>query len=168
MLIYKNQRYKNCFFQFISISKLLVSVETKALLHCLNTKRMHISDNIPVILFDGYCKLCNRAVNFVIKHGGRNKFRFASLQSDSGKSLLSGFLINKQNIDSIVYIEDKKTFYRSTAILRIIKRLGKAWSILYIFIIVPPFIRDWVYDIVAGNRYRWFGRNESCRINHLD
>ena len=97
-----------------------------------------MSDYLPVILFDGYCKLCNWSVNFVIKHGGRNKFRFASLQSDSAKSLLSGIPISKQSFDSIVYIEDKKILYRSTALLRIIKRLGKAWTLLYVFIIVPP------------------------------
>jgi len=108
---------------------------------------MHISDNLPVMLFDGHCKLCKRSVNFVIKHGGQNKFRFASLQSDSGKLLLSGIPVNKQSIDSIVYIEDKKIFYRSTAILRIVKRLGKVWQLLYILIIVPPFIRDWVYEL---------------------
>ena len=114
-------------------------------------------DNVPVILYDGHCNLCNGAVNFVIKRDRENIFRFASLQSEVGQSMLSGFSGIKQNIDSIVYHEDKNIYLKSTAVLLILKKLGRGWQLLYILIIFPPFVRDPVYDLIARYRKSWFG-----------
>ncbi len=121
-------------------------------------------DNVPVILYDGHCNLCNGAVNFVIKRDRENIFRFASLQSEVGQSMLSGFSGIKQNIDSIVYREDKNTYLKSTAVLRSLRKLGRGWQLLYIFIIFPPFVRDPVYDLIARHRKSWFGRSDQCML----
>ncbi len=124
----------------------------------------HISENHPVIFFDGYCNLCNTAVKFVIKHDKEKKFSFVSLQSASGKSLLDSVHYNKQDIDSIVYLENEKVYLRSTAVLKILKKLGKGWQILYVFAIIPAFIRDPVYDLLARFRYKLFGRRKTCAL----
>lgn len=118
----------------------------------------------PVIIYDGYCNLCNGAVSFVIRHDRKNIFRFASYQSEQGMSILSGVSIKKQNADSIVYVDDTKIYLRSTAVFRILKKLGRGWQLLYVLIIIPPFIRDPLYDLLAKNRYRWFGRRNHCPI----
>lgn len=120
--------------------------------------------NHPIIIYDGYCNLCNGAVNFVIKHDRKSKFRFASLQSEQGMSILSGHSINKQNTDSIVYVDEKGIYLRSTAVFRILKKLGGGWQLLYAFIIIPPCLRDPLYDLVARHRHRWFGRKDHCPI----
>jgi predicted DCC family thiol-disulfide oxidoreductase YuxK len=87
-----------------------------------------------------------------------------SLSSALGQALTSGSTINKQSKDSIVYLENKNIFYRSTAILRIMKKLGKGWQLMYVLIIIPPFIRDVLYDLIAVNRYRWFGKKDQCAV----
>jgi predicted DCC family thiol-disulfide oxidoreductase YuxK len=100
----------------------------------------------------------------VIKHDRANKFRFASLQSETAGNTLSEIYNHEQNTDSIVYCENEKIYQQSTAVLRILKKLGEGWQFFYVFIIVPPFIRDRAYTFIARNRYRWFGRNEECTI----
>ena len=117
-----------------------------------------------VILFDGVCNLCNNSVTFVIKKDPGNKFKFAALQSDAGKELVQKFHIDTDNTDSIVLIDGDKAYVKSTAALRIAKELKGAWPLLYGFIILPTFLRNWVYDWVARNRYRWFGKMDSCMI----
>lgn len=118
----------------------------------------------PVIFYDGFCKLCNRAVKFVIKHDRSNRYRFAPLQSEVAANALRGICIHKQNPDSIVYLENEKIYQRSDAVLHVLKNLDGGWKLLYVFMIIPPFIRDSLYDIVARNRFRWFGRNENCSV----
>jgi predicted DCC family thiol-disulfide oxidoreductase YuxK len=117
-----------------------------------------------IILFDGVCNLCNGAVLFVIKRDNKNRFLFASLQSEEGKKILEkhNFPINKK--DSFWPVEDGKVYERSTAALRVLKNLSKLWIVLYGFIIVPGFIRDSVYNWIAKNRYQWFGRKCECMI----
>jgi predicted DCC family thiol-disulfide oxidoreductase YuxK len=117
-----------------------------------------------IILFDGVCNLCNGAVQFIIKRDNKNQFLFASLQSQEGKQILEehNFTVNKAN--SFFLFENGKLFYRSTAALKVIKKLSGLWPLLYGFIIVPKFIRDGVYNWIAKNRYRWFGRKDECMI----
>jgi|SRR5690554_1906562 len=117
-----------------------------------------------IILFDGICNLCNSTINFVIKRDKQNMFKFATLQSDTGQSLLSEFKIDRTETDSIVLIDGKKSYVKSTAALHIAKNLSGALPLLFGFLILPRFIRDRLYDYIAKNRYKWFGKKESCMI----
>jgi predicted DCC family thiol-disulfide oxidoreductase YuxK len=116
-----------------------------------------------LILFDGVCNLCSRSVQFVLKHDKYAKFRFASLQSAIGQELLKerGLPADGQ-FHSFVLIEGDEVYSRSTASLRVLKHLGGVWSIGYGLWIVPAFIRNAIYDWISRNRYRWFGRQETC------
>lgn len=118
----------------------------------------------PVILFDGVCNLCNNSVQFVIKRDKKKQFYFTSLQSNAGQQLLKQYQLSPGKFDSFVLIENGKAYTRSTAALRVVKRLGGLLSFLYAFIIIPPFIRNAIYDYVARNRYKWFGKSESCML----
>ncbi len=117
-----------------------------------------------IILFDGVCNLCNSSINFIIDHDTNNKFKFASLQSETGQAFLKKSGLDQKDFDSVVLIEGDKHFTRSTAALRIIKEFEGPWKLLYVFIIVPPFIRNFIYDIISRNRYKWFGKKDSCRV----
>lgn len=119
--------------------------------------------NKSVILFDGVCNLCNSFVNWIIRHDRHKRFVFGSLQSAGATGLLKDVL-GLKDIKTIVLIENGKKYIRSTAALRILKGLGRQWSFFYVFIIVPPFIRDTLYKFIAKNRYRWFGRTEDCMV----
>ena len=118
----------------------------------------------PIVLFDGVCNLCNRAINFVIDRDPELVFRFASLQSHVGERLLTGFEIDTNETDSLVLIEEGRAYVCSTATLRIVRRLGKLWPVVYGLIVVPRPLRDAVYKAIARRRYRWFGRRETCRL----
>ncbi len=117
-----------------------------------------------ILLFDGVCNLCNGAVQFVIERDTRQAFKFASLQSEAGQSLLQRFQLPTEKFDSFVLVEGEKFYTESTAALRVTRQLPGAWSWLYAFIIVPKPIRDFVYRTIAKNRYRWFGIQESCMM----
>lgn len=123
-----------------------------------------MQDNHPIIFFDGVCNLCNSAVMWVIRNDKKDVFRFAPLQSVSVRVLLKDENINLDNLTSIVLLEDGKVYKRSTAGLRIAKRLGGWVSLMYVFILVPPFLRDGVYNFIARNRYRWFGKRQACMV----
>ena len=118
----------------------------------------------PIIFFDGICNLCNAFVQFVIKRDKRSQFKFASLQSEAAKRMLPEKFFTDEKLSSVLLLEDGKTFSKSTAALRILRRLAGPWKLMYAFIILPPVIRNWVYDVIAKNRYRWFGKRESCMI----
>ncbi|HRE63679.1 MAG TPA: thiol-disulfide oxidoreductase DCC family protein [Ferruginibacter sp.] len=117
-----------------------------------------------VILFDGVCNLCNGAVQYVIRHDPKANFNFASLQSNIGQQLLQSNGLSQQQFDSFVLIENNIAYTKSTAALRVAKKLKGPVKILYGFIIIPRFLRDWLYEFIAANRYRWFGKKESCMI----
>ncbi|NND87624.1 MAG: thiol-disulfide oxidoreductase DCC family protein [Flavobacteriaceae bacterium] len=117
-----------------------------------------------IILFDGVCNLCNSSVLFVIKRDPKNHFRFAALQSEIGKKLLTKHQIDPENTDSIVLIEDERVFVKSTAALRIARHLSGGWPMISVFFLVPKFIRNWIYDLIAKNRYRWYGKKDQCMI----
>jgi len=122
----------------------------------------------PVILFDGVCNLCNGFVQFVIRRDPEAVFKFAPLQGETGKRLRSKFGLDKAELKTIILIKNDKLYTRSTAALEITKNLKSTLKILYGFIIVPVFIRDAVYNLVARNRYKWFGKKDHCMIPTLD
>jgi predicted DCC family thiol-disulfide oxidoreductase YuxK len=117
-----------------------------------------------IILFDGVCNLCNGAVQFVIKRDNRNQFLFASLQSHEGIEILSEHNLPSKRMNSFFLVENGKVYDKSTAALRVLKKMKGLWPLCYIFIIVPKFIRDGVYDWIAKHRYQWFGRKDECMI----
>ena len=119
---------------------------------------------MALILFDGVCNLCNSSVNFVIDRDKKEKFKFASLQSKEAQEILGKYEVQTGEIDSIILIKQNKVYYKSSAILEISKDMGSFWSMLYVFKIVPTFIRNWIYDSVAAHRYQWFGKRDQCRI----
>jgi predicted DCC family thiol-disulfide oxidoreductase YuxK len=120
-------------------------------------------ENKAVILFDGVCNMCKTSVQLVIKHDPGAYFNFASLQSDTGIALMKKYnlpvLINPE---SLVLIEEGKVYQYSTAALRIARKMRSWHKFLYVFIIVPAFLRNTVYKFIARNRYRWWGRQDSC------
>ena len=120
--------------------------------------------NQRIILFDGVCNLCNSAVKFVLKRDKDSVFKFASLQSDIAKKLLKDFKVSGIDNGTFVLIVDGEVYTRSTAALKVSKHLSGLWPLMTIFMIVPRFIRDWVYNLVSKNRYRWFGKRDTCMI----
>ncbi|UCD59912.1 MAG: thiol-disulfide oxidoreductase DCC family protein [Flavobacteriaceae bacterium] len=118
-----------------------------------------------IILFDGVCNLCNRAVQFIIKRDKKNLYKFAALQSDVATLLLKERGIDSSKIDSIILIDPNTAYYiKSSAALEIGKTFGGGWRLLGIFEWVPRPLRDWVYDLIAKNRYSWFGKQNECMI----
>lgn len=123
-----------------------------------------MSTEKKIILFDGVCNLCNSSVLFVIKRDTKDHFRFAALQSEIGQSLAKKHQLDTTQVDSIVLIMKDKVFIKSSAALNISRYLKGAYPLLFLFIIIPSFIRNWVYDYVAKNRYRWYGKKDQCMI----
>ncbi|MBL4663540.1 MAG: thiol-disulfide oxidoreductase DCC family protein [Flavobacteriaceae bacterium] len=120
--------------------------------------------NKKIILFDGVCNLCNTSVAYVIKRDKKDLFRFAALQEPAGLELIKKHSIDASKTDSIILIDGEKAYAKSTAALKIALHLGGLYSLLYGFMIIPNFIRNWVYDYIAENRYKWYGKKESCMI----
>ena len=118
----------------------------------------------PIILFDGVCNLCNGSVQFVLNRDRAGYFKYASLQSESGQELLKKYGLPTDDYNSFVLVEGERVYTQSTAALRVARNLEGAWKILYAFIIIPEFIRDAVYSLIARNRYRIFGKRESCML----
>ena len=115
-----------------------------------------------VVLFDGVCNLCSSSVQFILKRDKKNQFLFGSLQGQYGQATLQKYQLPHDEFNSFMLIENDQLYTRSTGALRMLKHLGGAWSLLYAFIIVPRFIRDAVYNWIARNRYRWFGKKNEC------
>ncbi len=118
----------------------------------------------PIILFDGVCNFCNASVNFIIRRDPKGVFRFAPLQSERGKKLLEQFHLSTDDLDTMVLIDGDKHYTRSSAGLRIALRLSGLWPLCAVFLIVPKFLRDLVYRFIAKNRYRWWGRRDTCMV----
>lgn len=121
-------------------------------------------ENKSIIFFDGVCNLCNNSVKFIIKRDKHKRFLYASLQSDAARDILLQFKIKNSNLNSIILLENGKLYQKSTAILKIAKQLNGFWKLNYVFIIIPKFFRDFIYDIIAKNRYKWFGKREVCML----
>lgn len=117
-----------------------------------------------IILFDGICNFCNYWVNFIIRQDKKHKFRFASLQSEKGSLLLDKFNLTNKNLETIILITDGKAYKKSEAAFQILKHLNNWLKLLLIFQVLPLFITDFAYDIIAKNRYKLFGKRNVCRI----
>lgn len=116
----------------------------------------------PVILFDGYCNLCNSSVKFILKHELDQRFRFAALQSKTAKSILKNFP-DVSISDSVLLVDGEKIYQHSSAALRIAKHL-RWFRVLYFLIFFPSWLRDPLYRFIARNRYRWFGKTDNCMV----
>lgn len=121
-----------------------------------------------VIFFDGVCNLCNSSVQFIIENDKENLFKFASLQSNYGQETLLQNNLNVNEFNSFIFQDGEKLYFESTAALKVAKQLKFPISLLYIFIIVPPFIRNGVYNFIAKNRYKWFGKKNECWLPSPD
>lgn len=117
-----------------------------------------------IVLFDGVCNLCDNSVKFIIQRDRKAVFKMASLQSEIGQNLQTHFGQDPTQVNSVMFIENGKLYTKSTAALRIAKHLDGAWKLFIVFMIIPTPIRDIVYDFIARNRYRWFGKHDACMI----
>ena len=120
-----------------------------------------------IILFDGVCNFCNSAVDFVIKRDKRSVFKFVSLQSQAGQQIAANNSLTDIGLSSFIFIEGNNIYTKSTAALRVCRYLDGLWRLMYGFIIVPKKIRDGIYDWIAKNRYKWFGK-KSCTIPNAE
>ncbi len=125
---------------------------------------MRIQDKFDIVMFDGVCNLCNDAVDFIIVRDKNDKFKFGALQEDKSKDILKPYKVKEDYLDSIILIRGDQIFYKSRAALEIAKNLSGLWPVTYAFIIIPAFVRDPIYDWIARNRYKWFGKRETCRF----
>jgi predicted DCC family thiol-disulfide oxidoreductase YuxK len=117
-----------------------------------------------LILFDGVCNLCNALVQFVIRHDPNGEFHFAAIQSDIGRKIFQKYGLDPTDLQTFVFISDNRIFLRSSAAIAVVSRFGGAWRTCAIFWLIPRFVRDAVYSTIARNRYRWFGRKDTCMI----
>jgi len=117
-----------------------------------------------ILLFDGYCSLCNASVDFVLKRDTKKNLRFAAMQGPAGQRVLKHFNYPSTYLDSLILVEKGKIYLGSTAALRVARQLHKGWPLLYPLIIIPRGIRDRIYQWIGANRYAWFGKKESCRM----
>lgn len=132
--------------------------------HPVKTSRITSHNtNESVILFDGFCHLCNGAVSYILKQDKKKQFRFALLSSTFAADLFRRY-DQLKDVDSIIFIANGQVYTRSAAVLRIFRMLGGMHALLYAFIIIPPFIRDRLYAWIAANRYQWFGKYDQCMV----
>lgn len=117
----------------------------------------------PIILFDGVCNLCNGSVDFLLKYDRKKQFRFASIQSEAAKLLFRKFQIPAET-DSVILIKSNQVYFESDAAIEIAGMLSFPWKMVVVFRIIPKKMRDNIYQWIAKNRYRWFGKRDICRI----
>ncbi len=123
-----------------------------------------VNNQHPILLFDGVCNFCNASVQWVLLRDKAGIFRFAALQSDAGQAILQHHGLDHQNLDSVVLVDQQKVFLRSDVPLELMRRLGGFWRLLLVFKIIPRLWRDAAYNWIAKNRYRWWGRRETCML----
>lgn len=121
-----------------------------------------IPDNL--VLFDGVCNLCNASVQFIIRHDRTAIFHFAALQSEIGREICRSQGLDPADAQTFVLISGGRILVRSDAAIQVVSRFGGAWRFFEVFRLVPRVARDWIYSVVARNRYRWFGRTDACMI----
>ncbi|MDH3576963.1 MAG: DCC1-like thiol-disulfide oxidoreductase family protein [Gammaproteobacteria bacterium] len=128
-------------------------------------KQNNAGTDIPIILFDGVCNLCESTVHFVVRRDKNRQFRFASLQSEAAQEILSSYQYDFDTLNSVLLIVDNTLYRKSRAALQIVRRLDGAWPILYYLLFwIPKFTADPVYDFIATRRYKWFGVKSECWI----
>lgn len=120
--------------------------------------------NHTVLLFDGECNLCNSTVNFIIDIDKKGKIKFAPLQSEIGNQLTRDSSVTVSNLSSVILIHNKQIFTKSDVIVQIGIILGGAWKLLVLTRVIPRPIRNWIYDLIAKNRYKWFGKTNQCKL----
>lgn len=118
----------------------------------------------PIVLFDGVCGLCNATVDFLLGRKGADSFRFAALQSEAGQALLKQHDLPSDYLDSVVFVDEDGAWLRTDGVLRIARRMGFPYALLYGLIAVPAFLRDALYQVICNYRYRMFGKRETCRL----
>jgi len=118
----------------------------------------------PIIFFDGVCNLCNSSIQFILKRDTNELFLFSSLQSDAAKDILLQYNLENFDLSSIILLENGVIYQKSTAILKITKKLSGIYKYGYAFIIIPKFIRDGIYSFIAKNRYKWYGKRDACML----
>lgn len=118
----------------------------------------------PIVIFDGVCNFCNSSVNFIMKRDPEEQFLFAPNQEESGQKLLHAHGKDASQVETLYLLENGKLYDKSTAALRISRRLRFPWNLCYGLIIIPAFLRNPIYDFIARHRYQWFGKREACRI----
>ena len=123
-----------------------------------------MNSTYPIVLFDGVCNFCNYCVNFAIKRDKKKKLRFTPLQGETAKLLLQQYNISSTSLSSVIFIDGNKIYTQSSAAIRICKYLDGGWKLFYGLMIIPKFFRDWLYNIIARNRYKWFGKKDVCMI----
>lgn len=128
----------------------------------------NINQDDCVILFDGECKLCNVWSNFIIKFDRLFKFKLCSVQSTEGQKILTHFNFPTETYETMLYVEGPQFYQRSDAFFRVIKKLGMPWKLVCIFTVLPKQLCDWLYDRIALNRYRLFGKYDYCRLPTAD
>lgn len=119
---------------------------------------------MSVLLFDGVCNLCNTSVKWVLLRDKKGAFKFAPIQSEAGQALLKSFGLENQPLESVILITDQQAYTKSDAAIKVASKLGGIWMLALVFWLVPRPIRDVVYDWIAKNRYRWFGKQEQCLL----
>ncbi len=127
-----------------------------------------MSSDLPIVLFDGVCNYCNGLINSIIRQDRKKIFRFAALQSDAGQMLLRERNLPTDQFESFILLDKNKVYKKSTAALKLYNKLPWYWKWTQLFWIFPKFFRDWVYSIIAKNRYKWFGKREECMIPSPD
>ena len=164
-----DQREQNRGMAHLGISKAIVKAlrdkytETGGFFPNLEGKSMkRVSE--PIVLFDGVCNFCDSSVHFLIDHDSKARLRFAALQSTTGQALLEKFGLRKTDFDTMVLVEGDRYSLRSTAALRIATYLDGWWWLAAGALLIPTFLRDFGYGILARNRYRWFGTLDACRV----
>jgi len=121
-------------------------------------------DPVGVVLFDGVCNLCNSSVQFIIRRDPRARIYFAALQSEYGRAQIKKFNLPPDKLYSVMFIKNGQLRERSNAALEIARHLSGFWPAFYFFKIIPRFMRDALYDFIAANRYKWFGKKDECMI----
>ncbi|MBQ0735560.1 DCC1-like thiol-disulfide oxidoreductase family protein [Aquimarina celericrescens] len=154
------------FLSFFEVEKLWVS-SNKNSVNLVVPKHYKVKNSSPIILFDGVCNLCNRWIRFILNWEKNPRFLFASLQSDFARDKLKVSNVSNE-LSSIVFIKNGRVYQKSDAVLRIVNHLRFPWKLLSIFLILPALVRDFAYQIVASNRYKWFGKQQKCPMISRD
>ena len=126
-----------------------------------------MKENKSIIIFDGDCNMCNSAVRFIIKKDKKFRFLFAASKSSSAQQLLTEYKLSQASLDNVVLIQNNKAYFKSTALLKIVRDLDGAIQFLYFFILIPTIIRDFFYRIISKYRYSLFGKNNACNIQDV-
>jgi len=121
-----------------------------------------------VILFDGVCKLCNAWSNFIIKHDHQHVFKLCSVQSNEGQKILRHFGLSTEVYESMLVVEGNAVYQQSDAFFQVVAKLGYPWKFICVFRMVPKLLRNWIYDRIALNRYRLFGKYDTCLLPAAD